>query len=954
MNQLCNVKGVKFIHMNTRSLYRRIDEIRLLYSNFDYICCSETWLDDRYSNTLLQLDGMKLFRLDRLPRNNGHYRFNCGGGVCIFVNAKWISYCTEYPLGIKTYTDFEILTLKIDKPNFKTYFVSVVYKPPKGDSSKCMQFISEMVNRDPVYEYWVLGDFNVDFLKRNVPTTSTVLTSIRKLGFVQLIKNVTRPAVGKGTCIDWILTNSEYVSMSYVSNHLISDHYPVVCVRKKSRELKTKVPKLIRLYNRLDFKVLGALIGNLNWAEFEDENDVDKKWAFIKENVCRIIEVMCPLKKIYVRKAQPPWFDNSIVRRICDRERLSRLFRNTGSSDVLRELKIVRNSVTQAVCNARSSYINISLNRNKKDPRKFWRIINSFVANSEDTLYDGLFIDPTTGLTVPMENVAVFLNDYFANIGTRLNTFNGPMLDDLVDIYPEMSDNVFSLPVVDNHDILFLGNEIDVHKTSCIPGMRSDVCKYLFENIPDRIAQLFNASLTTGTYPSEWSMGFVNLIPKQGLLSDPTNWRPITQTNIFGKNLEKIVQRSLLKYFLDYGVITDRQYGFLPGKSTNEAIFDLTRHIYSSINNKKLMGLLFLDISKAFDCILHDRLLQKLELVGCDNRVITWFTSYLDRKQVVTYNDIVSTLSSVPTGIGQGTILGPLIFIFYMNDVIDKMFYVKLSMYADDCVLYRSGNNWDNIRVKLQEDLDCFEHWGELNNLHLNVKKTKMLIVGSDSKLRKVQNPHPLVVYDNDVPFVKQYNYLGFIIDSKMTLKPFFNHVKKTAYLKIFAFRKIRNYLTEYASVMLYKQMILPFIEYASFMLVACNLEDRRELQKCQNDALRLCVQAKIRDHVRIEDLHARCKIVSLEQRRRIQLLLLMYKKSKDINLHKIFPRNTRASQRMVFKTDQYEGTLYKRSPYFIGCNYWNNLPIHDIELPDILSFKKRLKRQNMSYLDLL
>ena len=321
---------------------------------------------------------------------------------------------------------------------------------------------------------------------------------------------------------------------------------------------------------------------------------------------------------------------------------------------------------------------------------------------------------------------------------------------------------------------------------------------------------------------------------------------------------------------------------------------------------------------------------------------------------MVTYNDIDSTICSVPTGIGQGTILGPLIFIFYMNDIIDKLFYVKISMYADDCVLYMSGNNWDTIRNRIQEDLDCFEHWGELNNLHLNFKKTKMLILGPDNKLKRLHDPTPVRVYESDVAFVSNYNYLGVILDSKMTLRPFYNHVKRTVYSKMFVFRKIRNYLSEYAAIMLYKQMILPFIEYAGFMLVACNLEDRRELQKSQNDALRLCLRAKVSDRIRIEDLHTKCKIVSLEQRRRTQLLLLMYKKSKDLSLLKVFPRITSGSQRVVFKTDHYEGTLYKRSPYFIGTKLWNDLGAHDISLPDIFSFKKCLRRKNMRYVDLL
>ena len=161
-----------------------------------------------------------------------------------------------------------------------------------------------------------------------------------------------------------------------------------------------------------------------------------------------------------------------------------------------------------------------------------------------------------------------------------------------------------------------------------------------------------------------------------------------------------------------------------------------------------------------------------------------------------------------------------------------------------------------------------------------------------------------------------------------MNMRPFFNHVKKLVYSKLFAFRKIRSYLMEHASVMLYKHMILPFIEYAGFVIMSCNIEDRREIHHWQNEALRLCIFKKISDRIRTSEIHAKCKIVSLEQQRRVQLLLLMYKKSKDPGLHKVFPRNTRASNRIVFKTDQYEGTLYKRSPYFLGSKLWNDLPL--------------------------
>ena len=480
MDPTSNVKGVKFIHMNTRSLYRKIDEIRLLYAKFDFICCSETWLDDRYTDTMLMIDSMKLFRLDRPPVTRGFYRFNNGGGVCIYVDPKWISYCSLYEPGIATCSDFEIITLKINKPCFKTFCVSSIYKPPKGDADKCIKFLNEIMSGNPNYEYWFLGDFNIDFLKRNVTSTKKIISSIRTLGLAQKINHVTRPAKGGGTCIDWILTNSDYVSLSYVSNNLISDHYPVVCVRKKAREFTSKEPRLIRLYSKLDFKVFDNILKRVDWTVFESSDDVNVMWDFIREKIREIIIVMCPLKRIFVRKRQPPWFDNLLYRLLRDRERLSRLFRNTGDTDVLREFKIVRNRVTEAVRKARSTYINLTLNRNKNDPRKFWRIIKSLYNNRETTEYDGGFIDPLNGLNVPVDTIAVFLNNYFATIGSRLYNLNDVILDDLEDLYPEMHGLSFVFPTVDRLDILMLAKEIDVHKSSCIPEIRSDLCKRVF------------------------------------------------------------------------------------------------------------------------------------------------------------------------------------------------------------------------------------------------------------------------------------------------------------------------------------------------------------------------------------------------------------------------------------------------------------------------------------------
>ena len=157
--------------------------------------------------------------------------------------------------------------------------------------------------------------------------------------------------------------------------------------------------------------------------------------------------------------------------------------------------------------------------------------------------------------------------------------------------------------------------------------------KIILLHIPDKMRMIFANSMYIGIFPPKWAMSTVKLLPKSGDMSNPGNWRPISTTNVFSKILEKLVHRQVLKYFLDNEVINKNQYGFLPGKSTHEAIFKTVQNIYSAINSKKLLGMMLLDVAKAFNCIDHDILFVKMELAGFSLNVISWFRSYLIRTQ---------------------------------------------------------------------------------------------------------------------------------------------------------------------------------------------------------------------------------------------------------------------------------------------------------------------------------
>ena len=205
--------------------------------------------------------------------------------------------------------------------------------------------------------------------------------------------------------------------------------------------------------------------------------------------------------------------------------------------------------------------------------------------------------------------------------------------DDLcMGVYDTLNRFCFLNDMPTTPEVLKLIKEIDVSKSSCVDNINTKFCKEAMLSVPDEICRLCCRSFETGKIPNSWTKGVITVIPKDGDLSVPGNWRPITQTSVFAKLIEKLVHKRLLAYFLDNSIISEYQFGFLPGRSTQLAIFELCKQIFSAMNNKKIFGSICLDISKAFDCIDHVRLYNKLISCGVSEIVIQWFKSYFDRR----------------------------------------------------------------------------------------------------------------------------------------------------------------------------------------------------------------------------------------------------------------------------------------------------------------------------------
>ena len=705
------------------------------------------------------------------------------------------------------------------------------------------------------------------------------------------------------------------------------------------------VTRVVRDYKAFDNKVFNQVILNKCWDEFNNSNDPDVQWEIILHYVEDILSIMCPFKRVDTRRQTTPWLTPEIYKQIREKKALVKLYKINHDPELLKSIRVKRNILNSLIEKSKTDYIFSSLNRTVDKPKKFWKLIKCLIDKEDSvdiTSYVFRYLD--THELVDKSDIPDYLNEYFVNISDRISGPRDLNRAPYVNIYDHI-EGTFDYTPPSLEAMYGYKESIDIYSSSCIPGINNKICKTLFDAVPGKFRHLFATSLFTGKFPTSWTNAYVTLIPKDGDKNQPGNWRPISQTVIFAKILEKIVHQQFLAYLERNSVISQYQFGFLPGKSTQEAVFNTLRHIYSGLNNNKLTGMIFLDVAKAFNCIEHDILYNKLRDVGASNRVISWFKTYLTRTQITKYGDKVSDKKNIPAGIAQGTVLGPLIFIFYINDCIKVLNKVKISMFADDCILYYTSNNWTRIHEVLQSDLDSFVAWTILNRLTLNENKTQAMIIGNRNKLRNLVNPEPFTINNKIVTFVQKYNHLGFLLDSEMTLLPLIKNLEKRLIDKIYMLKKLRKYITYKASLQIYKQTILPIVDYAGFILISGNIGKKHDFQVMQNDVLRFCENKKLEDRISLDKLHEKAHLISLEQRRAKQTLILMYKLSKNEINRKVPARITRAGNKFIFRVDTKIGTKYANSPFYKGTLLWDKLSENVQKSESVFVFKQEINK---------
>ena len=270
------------------------------------------------------------------------------------------------------------------------------------------------------------------------------------------------------------------------------------------------------------------------------------------------------------------------------------------------------------------------------------------------------------------------------------------------------------------------------------PGMNllsSRICKDAFLVLTDQLVHLFNCSLFSGFFPDKWKVAKILPLFKGGDRESVNNYRPVSLLPLPGKLLEKIVHKRISAFWDNNNVLSNNQGGFRKGFSTTATIADLTDDLFQQINLGNTTLAAFVDLRKAFDTVNLEILCSKLQRAGIREGVLNWCKNYLtNRFQCTLANNVRSNLLPITCGVPQGSVLGPLFFLIYVNDVQHAVTNCGIKLYADDTVLYQAGVNREEARFKLQASVNEFKLWCNVNALTINVSKTKVMAFATRSK----------------------------------------------------------------------------------------------------------------------------------------------------------------------------------------------------------------------------
>lgn len=825
--------SLSIYYQNCRGLRTKLNTlyINILAHNYDVIILTETWLHEGIHNNELFDARYRVYRQDRDRAGSGR---RDGGGVLVAVHRQLpATLMSPLPadsaqaavLPISTpYTLVDSLLIDIRSRNYRC-IISAAYIPPNLSSeiyNLHFGILTSILHSNNVNEFMIVGDYNLPTLEwqdcgtflKPILTNNCCLPNKYLINFIATHNcvQINKYRNKRGRILDLFITNLDNASISSTMMPLVQvdPNHPAFFVLAPlnkfniSTSLLTKKHSVQFNFNKANYDIINTEIANIDWNSLSLCTDAEAAVSLFYEKIYNIIKQHIPTK-INKTSHFPVWFSPALIHIFKNKNKAWikwKKYKNIADYQVFSMFR-ARFKMQSKQCY--NKYITSIEQNIKVNIKYFWSYVNNKRKGSDVPI---IVSYNNTRASNP-EDICNYFSMFFKSVFVPSSITDDYDINSIPDTN-HSSNLILSNVNISERVVLHALRQLDISKGPGLDNIPPVFLRSTAATLCQPICYIFNLCLKEGTFPTIWKSARIVPVFKSGDRSDVENYRPISILPTLSKLFERLVHNSI--YPSLHNIIIPQQHGFVKRRSTVTNLLIYTTHLFECLDKNKQVDSVYTDFRKAFDRVDHKLLLDKLAYNGIKGSLWRWFKSYItNRTQKVVLNGYESNFVPISSGVPQGSILGPLLFILFINDVSKCFRFCDILLYADDLKIFHTVENSDD-HDKFQSDLDRFTEYCAINKLSLSVSKCKTITF-----TKKKRFSHYTYLLDG-IPLekVESIRDLGVTLDDKLHLNLHIDNIINKAY-KMYGLvmRASSEFKRPCTLLYLYKALVRSQLEYA-------------------------------------------------------------------------------------------------------------------------------------------